>query len=121
MRFLGKFILSIFANLIAILILTSFLPNFILKGDIVSLIEISVVFSLINLCLRPILKFLFSPLLILTFGLFSLVINASLIFLVDFLFKEVTIKGLDTLFISTIIIAVINLILNLGAKLANRK
>ncbi len=120
-RLLGKFILSVSANLIAFFVLIYFFPNFIFKGNIVTLTEISIVFSLINLFLGPILRFLFSPLLIITFGLFSLVINAFSLYLVDFFFKEITIKGLGGLFLATIIIGLINFIINLGAKLSIRK
>lgn len=49
----------------------------------------ALIMSFLNLFLKPILKFLSCPLLILTFGLFSLIINALIFYFTSYIAKNV--------------------------------
>lgn len=48
---------------------------------------------LVNLAVRPILQLLALPITLLTFGLFSLVVNAGMVKLADFLIPSVRVNG----------------------------
>jgi putative membrane protein len=65
---------------------------------------IGMVLGFINFFIKPILKIITLPLTILTFGLFSLVVNMALIWVVDIIFPELTIQGVSPLFWTTIIV-----------------
>jgi putative membrane protein len=68
--------------------------------------------ALLNLAIAPILKILSLPLRILTFNLFSLVIDMSMVWLADKIFvHDLRIVGLWPLFLTTLIIMVFNAIL----------
>jgi len=69
--------------------------------------------GLINFFIKPILKIITLPLRVLTFGLFSLVINITMVWIVDILFPELTISGIIPLFWTTIIIWGVSLLLGL--------
>ncbi len=73
------------------------------------LILIGSVLGLINFFIKPILKTITLPLRILTLGFFSLIINMGLIWVVDLLFKELTILWFLPLFWITLIIWGLNL------------
>ena len=75
------------------------------------LILIGFVLGLINFFIKPILKTIALPLRILTLGLFGLVINMGLIWIVDLLFEELTISWFWPLFWVTLIIWGLNIIL----------
>ncbi len=75
------------------------------------LILIGSVLGLINFFIKPILKTITLPLRILTLGLFGLIINMAIVWVVDVLFPELTIPGLIPLFWTTIIIWLTNLFL----------
>lgn len=60
--------------------------------------------GLINFFIKPILKVLTLPLRILTFGLFGLVINMAMVWVVAILFLELIVPGISALFWTTIII-----------------
>jgi len=75
------------------------------------LILIGFVLGLINFFVKPILKTIALPLRILTLGLFGLVINMGLIWIVDLLFEELTISWFWPLFWVTLIIWGLNIIL----------
>lgn len=61
-----------------------------------------------NLVLRPFLKFLFTPVIILSLGTFTLVINAAILFLLDSMSQSITINGLGDLIVATILVSAIN-------------
>jgi len=75
------------------------------------LILIGSVLGLVNFFIKPILKFITLPLRVLTFGLFTLVINIAIVWMVDILFPELVIKGIVPLFLTTIIIWILSLLL----------
>ena len=76
-----KFILRWIINAIALFLAVNFVPGVNLQGGWVSIIWLALIFGLINAFLRPLLKFLTCPLIFLTLGLFTLVINTFLFWL----------------------------------------
>ncbi len=71
-------------TILAIFILAWFLPN-ISYTDWVALVLFSVVLTLINVILKPILKLLTLPINIVTLGLFSVIVNVALVWLALYL------------------------------------
>jgi putative membrane protein len=53
--------------------------------SVVAILGLALVFSVVNALLRPLLKFVTCPVIILTLGLFTLVINAGLFWLTGWL------------------------------------
>ncbi len=76
-----KFILRWTINAVSLFLAVRFLDGIDLKGGIVNVIWLGFIFGLINALLRPLLKFLTFPLILLTLGLFTLVINTFLFWL----------------------------------------
>ncbi len=75
------------------------------------LILIGFVLGIINFFIKPILKVITFPLRMVTLGLFGLIINMVIIWVVDLLFLELTISGILPLFWVTIIIWGLNLVI----------
>ena len=71
------------------------------------------ILGLINFFIKPILDKITLPLKILTFGLFSLILNMAVIWVLDILFLEFQVLSIVSLFWTTIICWGINLILGL--------
>ncbi|GAG05982.1 unnamed protein product, partial [marine sediment metagenome] len=82
-------------------------------GNWETLLSVGLILGLINSFIRPILKFITLPLRMLTFGLFGLVINMGMIWLVDILFTKLIITGLIPLFWTTLIIWGLGLMVSL--------
>lgn len=76
-----KFILRWVINAIALYLAVLVLPGIDLESGLMSIIWLALIFGLINALFRPLLKFLTCPLIILTLGLFTLVINTFLFWL----------------------------------------
>jgi len=77
-----KFILRWAINAIALYLAVLILPGRIsIESGLASIIWLALIFGLVNALFRPLLKFLTCPLIILTLGLFTLVINTFLFWL----------------------------------------
>ena len=76
-----KFILRLAINAIALYLAVWLLPGLDLSGGVVSLLWVALTFGLVNAFLGPLLKFLSCGLIVLTLGLFTLVINTFLFWL----------------------------------------
>jgi putative membrane protein len=76
-----KFILRWAINAIGLYLAVLMLPGIDLRSDLVSILWLALIFGLINALFRPLLQFLTCPLILLTLGLFTLVINTFLFWL----------------------------------------
>jgi putative membrane protein len=87
------FILRLFFTWLAIL-----LASYLLKGihvtDYVSALVAAAVLALLNSFVKPILVFLTIPITIVTLGLFLLVINAAIVYLVAYFVKGFTVDSI---------------------------
>lgn len=116
MRFLARLIFSFFSNLIAIILAANFVVGFEISTNFVNLLIVAAIFTLINLYIRPIVKLILTPAIVLTLGLFTLVINAGMLYLLDLLSQNVTITGIEAYIYGTLIITAVNLLLHFSAK-----
>lgn len=82
-------------------------------GEIKTLLIAGCVLGLINFFIKPVLKLITLPLRILTFGLFSLVINVLIVWAVNAIFSELSISGIQPLLWTTLIIWVLSLFLGM--------
>ncbi len=121
MSFISHFIFQSFSNALALLAADYFIKDFIFKGNFIELIIAAFIFTLINVTLRPILKLILGPLIVLTFGLFSFFINVVILYLLDIFIENLIIEGYLALIFATFIITLANLIINLSAKKALKK
>ncbi len=70
------------------------------------------VLSILNALLRPILYFFSLPFIVLTLGLFMVIVNALLLQLVDFLVKGFTVQGFWASVFGALLISFVSMILN---------
>jgi putative membrane protein len=77
-----RFILRLAINAIALYVAVLILPGRIdLQSGLASIMWLALIFGFVNALFRPLLKFLTCPLILLTLGLFTLVINTFLFWL----------------------------------------
>ncbi len=93
-----KMLFRLVINAAALLGIAYFVPGFNVEGIWTALLA-ALVLGLINAFLRPLLKILSLPITILTLGLFSIVINALLLWLVSSLVPGF---GIDTFWIAAL-------------------
>ena len=103
-----------FIKVTLINIFALFIVNGILSGIVISnwesLIFSAMVLSLINIYLKPVIKIISLPINFLTLGLFTLFINAFLLYFVETLVKGFYIDKFSTAFIGALMLSIIYLI-----------
>ncbi|MEK7198253.1 MAG: phage holin family protein [Patescibacteria group bacterium] len=107
-----SFLLHIIANATAILVSAWLIPNVFYQYEFFSLIKIAAMFAVANSLIKPILKIVFSPLILVTLGTFTLIINIFLIWLVTYFASELYIVGLSAYFLVMIIVSFFNFIVS---------
>ena len=110
------FIIRILGNSLALYAAHWFVEGFGFSGGIKELLIAGTILGLLNLLVRPILKLIATPVIILTLGLFILVINALILWIVDYIFEFVTISDLYALAWATIVVGIVNMIISGIAK-----
>jgi len=88
-------------------------------------IWMALIFGLVNALLRPLLKFLTCPLILLTLGLFTLVINTFLFYLTGYLgsFFNVgfTLENFWTALLGSVIVSLVSIFLSIFVQEERRK
>jgi putative membrane protein len=115
-----RFALRWLINGIALYLAIRFVPGIDFVGGWLGLLWLALIFGLVNAFLRPILQFLTCPLIILTLGLFTLVINMAMLKVTELLGNAfglgLTIDGWWPLFWGSLLISVVSIILSMIFK-----
>lgn len=107
MEFLFKILLSVTANISALLLAGYFDKNFLILSDVEHIVPLATYLALLNLIARPILRLFFSPLIGLTLGAFNIVISAGILYFLDIYSDSLTINGLWALVIGAHLIGLV--------------
>mgnify|MGYP005637181865 CR=1 FL=1 len=99
-----RLLITIVSGILGIWLATLFIPGVAFYGSWKTLLLTGLILGLINFFIKPILNFITIPLRALTFGLFGLIINMGIIWIVDILFKELVIAGLLPLIWTTLLL-----------------
>ncbi len=100
-------------NTLAVLVAT-YLVKGIQYGSWLDLFVATLILGILNAFLRPLLLLLSLPILVVTLGLFTLVINAGLLLLVSFLMGAANfhVDGFWSAFWGALVISIVSLVLN---------
>ena len=110
-------LIIILGNSVALYVASFFVTGFNVIGGIKEYLFAGVLLGLLNKIAKPPIKLLTMPLIILTLGLFLVVINALMLWLVDYTFNFVAIESITALVWATVVVAVINGIIATFSKI----
>ncbi|OHA09233.1 MAG: hypothetical protein A3B37_03405 [Candidatus Sungbacteria bacterium RIFCSPLOWO2_01_FULL_59_16] len=121
MRFLLKFLLRIAANAAALFVAVRYLPGFHLAPRAFPYLDAAglppfwqtviiggLVLALLNAFLKPLLKLVSFPLILVTFGFFHIVINLLILALADYFLAVLAIEGFAALLAGSILVGIAN-------------
>lgn len=111
-----RFIIKTLVNAGAIWLAAYYVAGFAFTGDWTDLLITGFILALANSIIKPILKFITGPLIVLTLGLFTIVVNIVILWLVAWFTPELTIIGFWAYFWGIVIISVVNTITNAITK-----
>jgi putative membrane protein len=111
MKLLFKIIILVISNALALYVASRLIPGFNITADYIGFLKIGAVLGIVNTLVRPLIKLLSFPLILLTFGLFSIIINILLLYYISSLFSFFTINSLLAGLLGLIIISIVNSLL----------
>ena len=91
----------------AVWLVAAYVPGIEVQDGVGSYLLIALIFSLVNLLVKPVLKLLSFPLLLLTLGLFLVVINAAMLGLTALLSERLEVDGIAPAVIGSLVISVV--------------
>lgn len=106
------FIVRLLIQVIAILILSYLFPKLIWVDGFLAALVAAFLLGIINTVIRPLLIFLTLPLTVLTFGLFLLILNGLMLWLVSALVQGFHVSGFGGAVMGSILISLVSWILS---------
>lgn len=123
MKLISRLIIIFIANAIGLFLAAYYVKDFWISLNIMPYLKVAGVFTLLNVFVRPVLKLVLSPLLLITFGLGITVVNALMLYLLYRIFPAdidlgMASAGLYPLVYATLIISVVHFIIGFASKRA---
>lgn len=125
MKLISRILIIFLANAIGLFVAAYFVKGFSVNMDSLTYLKIAGVFTLLNIFVRPILKLVMTPVLILTLGLGVIVVNAIILYGLYKIFPTdinlgIASSGLYPLVYATLIISAVHFLISFAAKRAYR-
>jgi putative membrane protein len=98
---------------VAVFVAAQLVPNIELREGLVSLLIVAAVLGLVNALLGTVLRILSIPFLIVTLGLFAIVINMVVLWVTTALTDRIEIDGFWAYFWAALVISIVTLLLRL--------
>ena len=115
-----RFLIRLVVNAVAIWAAVQLVPGLNYEGSTASLLLVALVFGIVNALVRPLLLLLTCPFIILTLGLFVLVVNTIMLSLTVWLSSVfdlgLTSTGFWTTFLGALVVSIVSSIINLIIK-----
>ncbi len=108
MSLLFRIVALIISNALAIYVAAKFIPGIHIEATLVNLLKAGALLGFANAFIRPIVKILSLPLVILTLGLFTVIINVMMLLFVAWAFDFFEISGFLSALWGVIIISIVN-------------
>ena len=115
-----RFLIRLVVNAVSIWAAVQLVPGLNYEGSTASLLLVALVFGIVNALVRPLLLLLTCPFIILTLGLFVLVVNTIMLSLTVWLSSVfdlgLTSTGFWTTFLGALVVSIVSSIINLIIK-----
>jgi putative membrane protein len=111
------FLIRLLVNAAALWVATRIVPGVTFRGDWVAFFGVALTFGVINAFIRPVAKFLTFPLIIVTLGLFALVVNGLMLWLTSSLSASLGlgfhVSGFWAAFWGALVVSIVSTMLSL--------
>jgi len=103
-------LLAVLLNAVALLA-TTIVPGITFRGSLVTLLLAGLIFGLFNAVVRPVAIFFAIPLIIVTLGIFYLILNGILLWLASLLIPGYAVSGIVPGILGSLVVALVNWVL----------
>lgn len=116
MNLISRVIIQLLANGAALYASQYFIDGFSVTPSVEAYLKIAAILTVVHLIIRPILRLILSPVIFITLGLGAIVLNAVLLYVVDYFMADLSISGLFPLVYATLIIGIVNYLITVSAR-----
>ena len=113
---IAKIVFRLIANFVALQVAINYIAGVGFSGGFLDLAKAAAIITLLNIFIRPFLDFILAPLVFLTLGLFSLVINAIMLWLTTYWAPQLDFTNWQALLLTTLIVTFVNYIFDIAQK-----
>jgi len=114
------FIIRLLVNAAALWVATRIVPGVTFDGGLIPFLGVALVFGVINATLRPLTKILTFPLIIVTLGIFALVVNGLMLWLTSSLSSSFGlgfhVSGFWAAFFGALVVSIVSALLSLTLR-----
>ena len=116
MKLIARIVVAVLVNAIALYAAATYIAGFKLEGSAEQIIGMAVILTALNFFVKPILKLVLGPIIILTLGIGLILVNMLMLYILDFISKNLTIETIPALLYATILFGVINFVFHLATQ-----
>jgi putative membrane protein len=107
-----KTILRYLGTVAAVYLTVSIVPGITVGSQWVTILLVALVWSVITMVIKPVLTILTLPITIITFGLFSFVLNALLFWAIAFIVPDFIVAGFLPALLGALVLSVLTWLIN---------
>ncbi len=109
-------VIRLLINAAALWVAARFVTGMELVGGITDILVVALLFGAINAVIKPIVKFFSVPFIMLSLGLFTLVINALMLLLAARLSPHLSVSGFTAAFVGAFVVSAVSFVLSMFLK-----
>lgn len=114
------FLIRLIVNAAALWVATRIVPGVSFDGGVTAFLGVALVFGVINATLRPATKILTFPLILITLGIFALVVNGLMLWLTSSLSSSLGlgfhVSGFWAAFFGALVVSIVSALLSLSMR-----
>lgn len=111
-----RLILKLLINALALWLASELVGGIDLRGDFWGILLVALIFGLVNTFIKPVLKLLSFPVIILTLGLFTLIINTGMLALTAAITDNLSIDNFWSALLGAVVISLVSSVLGIFVK-----
>lgn len=111
-----NFVIRLFVNALALSAAAWLVEGVRLRGEFGEVLLVALVFGVVNALLKPVLLFLSLPFLLVTLGLFTIVINAGLLLLTASVMAGLSVSGFGAAVWGSLVVSLVSVVLGGALK-----
>lgn len=105
-------LLKFLGTVAAVILTVNIVPGIEISGGWTTIFLVAIVWSVITLVIRPVLSILALPITLITFGLFSFILNALLFWAMEFVVPGFDVQGFFAALLGALVLSIISWLIN---------
>ncbi|MCA9738329.1 MAG: phage holin family protein [Gemmatimonadota bacterium] len=105
-------LLRLLVNAVALWAAARLVDGVSLVGEPIDIVIVAAIFGLVNALLKPLVTFFSFPLIVVTLGLFTLVVNAAMLAVTSSLSSVLDVDGFGPALLGALVVSIVSMLLN---------